>query len=332
MHVRPRCCQIGLRDAARGCGCRRVVLMGVGVVLAIIVLGLCVVSTKDFAGPCTSLDLLRGPLTAEDPFVLDTLRSHYLLPPPAGSYNLSSFDHKVRVLHDRLGWNFIHHFVRQFFDKQRGGFFVEAGALDGQYFSNTLWLEKERGWTGLLVEPDALNFQHLVWRRRRAWISNSCITPGQHPREAIFESMQRRNDFASVWMFRSNTREIDTPFASIKDEISFYSSKSYSRIQCFPLASYLAALNASKVDFLSLDIQGGEWEVLHSLPLDRITIRAMAVEYFNMRAAEDRRMKKDEAFVAYMKDLGYSLHALDEIGNYLFLLDSDPALKALVES
>ncbi|HLH13625.1 MAG TPA: FkbM family methyltransferase, partial [Solirubrobacteraceae bacterium] len=34
-----------------------------------------------------------------------------------------------------------------------GGFFVEAGAHDGFTQSNTYWLERFRGWRGLLVEP-----------------------------------------------------------------------------------------------------------------------------------------------------------------------------------
>ena len=37
------------------------------------------------------------------------------------------------------------------FGDKSGGFFVEAGAFDGELFSNTLLLEKNRGWTGLLV-------------------------------------------------------------------------------------------------------------------------------------------------------------------------------------
>ena len=40
------------------------------------------------------------------------------------------------------------------FGKQRGGFFIEAGADDGEFMSNTFYLELKRGWTGLLVEPN----------------------------------------------------------------------------------------------------------------------------------------------------------------------------------
>ena len=34
-----------------------------------------------------------------------------------------------------------------------GGVFVDIGAYDGRTGSNTLFFERERGWTGLLVEP-----------------------------------------------------------------------------------------------------------------------------------------------------------------------------------
>jgi hypothetical protein len=40
-----------------------------------------------------------------------------------------------------------------------GGFFVEAGAFDGEARSNSLFFERERGWTGLLFEANPQLFQ-----------------------------------------------------------------------------------------------------------------------------------------------------------------------------
>jgi hypothetical protein len=34
-----------------------------------------------------------------------------------------------------------------------GGTYFEAGANDGIFHTNTLWLELNKQWTGLLVEP-----------------------------------------------------------------------------------------------------------------------------------------------------------------------------------
>ncbi|ESO03313.1 hypothetical protein HELRODRAFT_173599 [Helobdella robusta] len=45
--------------------------------------------------------------------------------------------------------------------KKRNGFFVEAGGFDGETASNTLFLEVERNWTGLLIEPDPYFYTQL---------------------------------------------------------------------------------------------------------------------------------------------------------------------------
>jgi hypothetical protein len=39
-------------------------------------------------------------------------------------------------------------------NQKRNGFFVEIGGYDGETFSNSLLLEKERRWSGLLVEAN----------------------------------------------------------------------------------------------------------------------------------------------------------------------------------
>jgi hypothetical protein len=48
--------------------------------------------------------------------------------------------------------------VKLFGRKKRGGFFIEAGAHNGVEASNTLYLEKKLGWTGILVEPNPQTF------------------------------------------------------------------------------------------------------------------------------------------------------------------------------
>ena len=49
----------------------------------------------------------------------------------------------------------------------RNGFFIEAGAYDGEEFSNTLFFETARNWTGLLVEANP-HYARRVRSRRRA--------------------------------------------------------------------------------------------------------------------------------------------------------------------
>src|SRR5579875_919295 len=65
-----------------------------------------------------------------------------------------------------------------------GGFFVEAGAHDGFTQSNTYWLERFRGWSGLLVEPVPL-LAGLARRRRRAIVRNCALVAAGHPEPTV---------------------------------------------------------------------------------------------------------------------------------------------------
>ena len=44
-------------------------------------------------------------------------------------------------------------------------------------------------------------------------------------------------------------------------------------VDCFPLHAILLALNVTRVDYFSLDVEGAELDVLNTVPFDRIDIR-----------------------------------------------------------
>ena len=48
-----------------------------------------------------------------------------------------------------------------FKNRIRNGFFIEAGAYDGEKLSNTLFFELKQSWTGLLIEPNPDAFELL---------------------------------------------------------------------------------------------------------------------------------------------------------------------------
>jgi hypothetical protein len=57
---------------------------------------------------------------------------------------------------------------------KRGGYFVEAGAGDGLWISNTLLLERKYGWTGILIEPTSA-FTALQRNRPDCICDNSAL-------------------------------------------------------------------------------------------------------------------------------------------------------------
>ena len=64
-------------------------------------------------------------------------------------------------------------------DASASGLFVEAGAYDGETWSNTLHLERFHNWTGLLIEPSLENYKILRGKNRNAISVNSCLCPGK---------------------------------------------------------------------------------------------------------------------------------------------------------
>ena len=68
-------------------------------------------------------------------------------------------------------------------------------------------------------------------------------------------------------------------------------------IPCFSLNTILNAINVSKVDYFSLDIEGGEFDVLKSINFDKIKIDSFSIEHNGITEAK-------ESFIKYLDDKG----------------------------
>lgn len=62
------------------------------------------------------------------------------------------------------------------------------------------------------------------------------------------------------------------------NEVSDYKKESLIvNVQCFPLYTYLLALNVTVIDYFSLDVEGSELNVLKTIPFDKIDIRVSSI-------------------------------------------------------
>lgn len=75
-------------------------------------------------------------------------------------------------------------------------------------------------------------------------------------------------------------------------------------VQCFPLYSVLLALNRTHVDYLSLDVEGVEYDILRTIPFDKLDISVLTVEF-----AHDKEGRRPIEDLMTMK--GYNL--VDEV-------------------
>lgn len=134
---------------------------------------------------------------------------------------------------------------------QKNGYFIECGAYDGEYQSNTLFLERKLQWTGLLIEAEPNNFKAALEKKRNAVLVPACLSLTKKPKLSAF-------NFGN-WVFSKLSTTNQT--------------ESTVNVQCVPLYSILLAMNRTTIDLFSLDIEGLEFEVLKTIPFDKVDIK-----------------------------------------------------------
>ncbi|XP_012268938.2 uncharacterized protein LOC105693518 isoform X2 [Athalia rosae] len=183
--------------------------------------------------------------------------------------------------------------INGIFKNMTNGFFIECGAFDGETRSNTLYFERYLNWTGLLIEADPVNFHRITQKNRRAYLSNTCLSTKKYPMTGYF---LMANNIGRLHMPHEPSDGDDdlenTPDVAHHGE--------HVEVQCLPLATYIAALNIESVEYLSLDIEGLELDVLETIPFDTVNIKALSVEYIHDK-------KSLEEMTTLMEKQGYEV-------------------------
>ena len=204
------------------------------------------------------------------------IRNNYLVSPSSLPYNLTT-DKTEQMYGKGLTWSFIDETLKTLFPYQRNRFFVEAGALNGELLSNTLRLERDQNWTGLLIEPVPNNFEELVQKHRKAWASRACLSNTKLSKIVTMVELRSNDDrvIPDAWA-RGSSHQIEYQDSHIPQHKDV--KRTCFKSVCFPLYLFLLALNITTVDFLSLDIQGAEIEVINTIPFNKVYIRSMVIE------------------------------------------------------
>jgi FkbM family methyltransferase len=161
----------------------------------------------------------------------------------------------------------------QIFKNKKNGFFVEVGAHDGVSFSNSYFFETFLDWKGICVEPNAVFFEKLQ-KNRRCICEQYCIT-----------NIQTRMPFLKCkgYMLEMYSGLIDyidpRHMKRIVDEAHTYGGDmEIMEVECIPFKELFRRHNVCHIDFLSLDIEGGEYQALQSIDFNEVTIAVIVVE------------------------------------------------------
>jgi FkbM family methyltransferase len=151
-----------------------------------------------------------------------------------------------------------------------GGFFVEFGAANGRKLSNTYLLEKEFGWSGIVAEPNPA-FIPQVRENRSCMISEKCVFSRSGEQVSFlptdYGELSRMKDIVPEDAHEaSGSRNITLDREVIVETIS--------------LNDLLTVHDApERIDFMSVDTEGSEYEILSHFDFGKWDVRTICVEH-----------------------------------------------------
>jgi len=176
-----------------------------------------------------------------------------------------------------------------FFEFKHSGYFVDVGAFDGVYLSNSYAFE-QIGWSGVCVEPDPRYFDLCVKNRPRSKCINAACLEGDQGMIAfrveeggLFSGVTTDENFAA-----SIYRNSAVPFVGFRTV----------NVPSTSLNTVLAD-HAGPIDFASIDVEGAELRVLRGLDLERYCPRVLVLEA--------NKPEELQALRTYLNERGYRL-------------------------
>ena len=185
------------------------------------------------------------------------------------------------------------------------GYFVELGANDGISQSNSYYFEKYREWKGVLIEPTPHNYLKCIKNRskRTQVFCNACVSFDYKEKfvEIIYSDLMSiplrlESDIDNV----ENHVLIGKQFLK-KDENNFNFGAVANQLN-----NILLKANAPKqIDFLSLDVEGAEIEVLKGINHNEYRFKFICIESRNIKKITNYLSTKNYLMIEQLSPLDY---------------------------
>jgi FkbM family methyltransferase len=177
--------------------------------------------------------------------------------------------------------------VIKFYNNKENGFFIEIGASDGINLSNTYLLETHYKWKGICCEPIPNNFKNLVKNR---------------PNSICYDEAVYNSSGLTVIFDIANNFDL---LSGISNHIDCHKSavdvnKETIQVQTISLLDVLNNANAPLfIEYMSLDTEGSEFEILKNFDFEKYTFGLIDVEhnYCEPRRTEIKNLLLSKGYI-----------------------------------
>lgn len=188
--------------------------------------------------------------------------------------------------------------INDLFNNTQMGTFVEFGACDGLFLSNTLILEKHFDWNGLLIEGLDEYYQQLQKSRKAK--TYQTVLYNEDGKELEFVQKDKLEVSGIVDKLYNNNNNIEKKIL-IKSE---------------KLETVFDKLNFNKtIHFMSVDVEGAEYEILKVFPFDKYKIYSLTIEHgYNKELKNDiNKLMESNGYILYKELLWDNIYILPEL-------------------
>jgi len=170
--------------------------------------------------------------------------------------------------------------VWRYFGCRTSGVFVDVGA-NHPTINNQSWFLEKRGWTGVVIEPNPAHYKLLREQRPKSQVFQTAVGAPNGPQDVTLH-------LAGPGLARHS-----------KVHLSAHGSISTNavRVKMTTLDYILEQSGISKIDFLSIDVEGMEFDVLAGFTFEKYRPELFCIEDFCRDFAKKR----------YMRGVGYKL-------------------------
>jgi len=202
----------------------------------------------------------------------------------------------------------------EYLKDKKNGFYIEAGCNDGITQSNTYLLEKEYGWTGLLVDPNLLRVNECRSNRPNSIVEHCALVSNNYNKETISGNFLCENVYESLMSLVYDPGDwTNEELQTEREGKKYYFTEV--EVPAITLTKLLEKHNVPKIDLLSLDVEGYEISVLNGLDFERFSPEYILIE---TTTHEDRKQSIHE----YLTNKNYNYVKQLSINDVLYKLNS----------
>ena len=155
----------------------------------------------------------------------------------------------------------------------KNGFFFDVGAHDGVSINNTLFFEKNHGWSGVNIEPIADVYNKLIVNRPTSVNLNVAVSNTDGFADFIFN--EGYTEMLSGLKQTVDPRHLNR---MVRENIQYGGKSKTIQVPTRRIETICKEYNISHIHYLSIDVEGAEFEVIKSINFDTLFIDVIGFE------------------------------------------------------